>query len=66
MREYTVIGGTVNVAARLQSNASDNNILLNHSTFVQVRQYVMVSHLAPLQVKNKSAPLDVWSLLGLV
>ncbi|TME65919.1 MAG: GAF domain-containing protein [Chloroflexi bacterium] len=66
LQNYTAIGDVVNVAARLQSNASDNNILLNHATFLQVRQYVMVSHLSPLQVKNKSAPLEVWSLLGLV
>jgi class 3 adenylate cyclase len=66
MQNYTAIGDVVNVAARLQSNASDNNILLNHTTFVQVRQHVLVTHLAPLQVKNKSAPLDVWSLIGLV
>ncbi|OLB32340.1 MAG: hypothetical protein AUH05_18705 [Ktedonobacter sp. 13_2_20CM_53_11] len=66
LQNYTAIGDVVNVAARLQSNASDNNILLNHATFLQVRQYVMASHLAALQVKNKSAPLEVWSLLGLV
>jgi PAS domain S-box-containing protein len=66
LQNYTAIGDVVNVAARLQSNASDNNILLNHATFLQVRQHVMASHLAPLQVKNKSAPLAVWSLLGLV
>ena len=66
MQNYTAIGDAVNVAARLQSNASDNNILLNHSTFVRVRQHVIVSQLPPLQVKNKSAPLDVWGLIGLV
>ncbi len=66
MQNYTAIGDAVNVAARLQQNASDNNILLNHSTFVRVRQQVMVSKLPPLQVKNKTAPLDVWSLLGMV
>ena len=66
LQNYTAIGDVVNVAARLQSNASDNSILLNHATFLQVRQYVMASHLAALQVKNKSAPLEVWSLLGLV
>jgi len=66
LQNYTAIGDVVNVASRLQSNASDNNILLNHTTFVEVRQHVMVSHLAPLQVKNKSAPLEVWSLLGIV
>jgi adenylate cyclase len=66
MQNYTAIGDAVNVAARLQQNASDNNILLNHSTFVRVRQQVMVSKLPPLQVKNKTAALDVWSLLGML
>ncbi len=66
MQNYTAIGDAVNVASRLQTNATDNNILLNHATFVQVRQHVMVSRLAPLHVKNKSAPLDVWSLLGIL
>ncbi|MFL5629142.1 MAG: adenylate/guanylate cyclase domain-containing protein [Ktedonobacteraceae bacterium] len=66
MQNYTAIGDAVNVSARLQQNAIDNNILLNHSTFLQVRKQVMASKLPPLQVKNKSAPLDVWTLLGLV
>ncbi|HLI07329.1 MAG TPA: adenylate/guanylate cyclase domain-containing protein [Ktedonobacteraceae bacterium] len=66
MQNYTAIGDAVNVASRLQSNASDNNILLNHSTFLHVRQHIIASQLPPLHVKNKSAPLDVWCLLGLV
>lgn len=65
-QNYTAIGDAVNVASRLQSNASDNNIILNHSTFVRTRQHVKVSKLPPLSVKNKSAPLDVWSLLGII
>jgi adenylate cyclase len=64
-QNYTAIGDAVNVAARLQQNTSDNNILLNHSTFVRVRTNVKVAQMPPLQVKNKSAPLDVWSLVGL-
>ncbi len=65
MQNYTAIGDAVNVSARLQQNAIDNNILLNHSTFLQVHKQVLASKLPPLQVKNKSAPLDVWTLLGL-
>jgi class 3 adenylate cyclase len=64
MQSYTAIGDVVNVASRLQSNASGNNILLNHSTFIRVRQYVRVAKLPPLQVKNKTEPLDVWCLTG--
>jgi len=66
MQNYTAIGDAVNVAARLQQSAIDNNILLNHSTFLMVRQKVLASKLPPLQVKNKIAPLDVWTLLGLL
>ena len=66
LQNYTAIGDAVNVAARLQQNTLDNNILLNHSTFLQVRQYVLASKLPPMHVKNKTASLDVWSLLGLV
>ncbi len=64
MQNYTVIGDAVNVAARLQKNASDNNIWLNHSTFTRVRQQVRVRKLQPLTVKNKTTPLDVWCLTG--
>lgn len=66
MQSYTAIGDAVNVAARLQKNASDNNILLNHSTFTHVRHLVQVKNLPPLMVKNKTTPLDVWCLQGWV
>ncbi len=65
LQNYTAIGDAVNIASRLQSNASDNNILLNGSTLQRVRSTVRVAQMAPLYVKNKSAPLDVWCLMGL-
>jgi len=65
MQNYTAIGDAVNIASRLQSNASDNNILVNSSTLQRVRSSVRVAQMAPLYVKNKSAPLDVWCLMGL-
>ncbi|HEX7736374.1 MAG TPA: adenylate/guanylate cyclase domain-containing protein [Ktedonobacteraceae bacterium] len=64
MQNYTVIGDAVNVAARLQKNASDNNVLLNLSTFTRVRNVVNVTMLPQLKVKNKSEPLDVFCLTG--
>jgi adenylate cyclase len=64
IQNYTAIGDVVNVAARLQAEAKDNNIMLNHSAFSRVRQHVRVTKLPPLQVKNKAEPLDVWCLVG--
>ena len=64
IQNYTAIGDVVNVAARLQQEAKDNNIMLNHSTFTRVRQHVQVTKLPPLIVKNKTEPLDVWRLVG--
>lgn len=66
MQNYTAIGDVVNVASRLQGKASDNNILLNHSTFVKVRQYVKVDTHESMEVKNRREPLHVWHLKGIV
>jgi PAS domain S-box-containing protein len=66
MQNYTAIGDTVNVAERIQGKVSDNDILLNHTTFIQVRQHVRVEKLAPMYVKNKTEPLDVFRLIGLL
>jgi adenylate cyclase len=64
IQNYTAIGDVVNIAARLQAEAKDNNNLLNHSTFTRVRQLVRVTKLPPQFVKNESEPLDVWNLVG--
>lgn len=59
LQNYTAIGDAVNVASRLQNNVSDNNILLNDSTYSYVQQAVQVGKPFALNVKNKSAPLTV-------
>ena len=64
IQNYTAIGDAVNIAARLQKKAQDNNIWLNHTTFTRVRQYARVVKLPPIEVKNKAQPLDVWCLTG--
>ncbi len=66
MQNYTAIGDVVNVASRLQGKASDNNILLNHSTFVKVRQFVKVDTHESMYVKNRKEPLHVWHLKGML
>lgn len=66
MQNYTAIGDVVNVASRLQNNVGDNDILLNEPTYIQVYRHVQVSPAQALSVKNKSQPLTVRYLIGLV
>lgn len=64
MQNYTAIGDVVNVASRLQSNVSDNSILLNETTYQHVYHAVQTGQPLQLQVKNKFAPLTVRYVLG--
>lgn len=65
LQNYTAIGDVVNVASRLQNNVSDNNILVNDTTYMQVYRYVQTGQPFQISVKNKSAPLTVRYLLGI-
>jgi class 3 adenylate cyclase/PAS domain-containing protein len=64
LQSYTAMGDTVNIASRLQTNVSDNNILLNETAYIQVSRYAQVGKPFLLPVKNKAAPLTVRYLLG--
>nr|BBH88316.1 hypothetical protein KTC_30670 [Thermosporothrix sp. COM3] len=66
LQNYTAIGDAVNVASRLQTNATDNNILINDTTYAQVAPYVNTGQAFALGVKNKSHPLIVRYLLGVL
>jgi adenylate cyclase len=65
MQNYTAIGDVVNVASRIQNSATENKILLNESTYIQVYRYVQTLQPFPLPVKNKAVPLIVRYLTGL-
>lgn len=62
-REYTMIGDTVNLAARLM-NQADDAILTDTTTYEAARSRMDFATLPPLTVKGKTEPVAVYQPRG--
>ncbi|HEX9944664.1 MAG TPA: adenylate/guanylate cyclase domain-containing protein [Thermoanaerobaculia bacterium] len=63
--DYTAVGDTTNLAARLQQNAEPGSILLSEATSRLLQGSVLLDPLPPLQVKGKAEPIRAFKVLGL-
>ncbi|MFY1634707.1 AAA family ATPase [Solwaraspora sp. WMMB335] len=63
--EYTVIGDTVNTAARLADAAAIGAVYAGASTAGTSRHVAAWRQLRPLRLKGKRAPVEAYELLGL-
>jgi class 3 adenylate cyclase len=62
--EYTVVGQTANVAARMEQMAVPGSILISPDTLALAEGYVQVKPLGPLKVKGLELPLEVFEVTG--
>src|SRR5439155_10188146 len=62
---YTVVGDTVNVAARLQTAAPAGGILVGERTHRSSEAAVHYQELPPLQLKGKADPVPAWGAVEL-
>lgn len=62
---YTAIGSSVNLARRVQEEASGGQVLLSHEACERVKDQVRVSPLPVVQAKGLSDPLRIYELHGL-
>ncbi len=62
--DYTAIGDTVNMAARLESNAKAGQILISQSTYERVHHLFEVLPLGEIKVKGKEKPVSVYRVIG--
>jgi len=60
--QYTALGDTVNVAARLEDESETGQIFISESTWRRVKGSFELEELEPIRVKGKSEPLRVWNV----
>jgi adenylate cyclase len=61
--DYTAIGDTVNVAARLTAEAERNQILISTATWKSLREKVPVRALPAKKLKGRDEPVEVLEVL---
>jgi class 3 adenylate cyclase/AmiR/NasT family two-component response regulator len=61
--DYTVIGDTVNTAARLQDAAKENQIVVCENCFEKVKESFRFKKLGAINLKNKAKPLTIYEVI---
>ncbi len=61
--DYTIIGGGVNTASRLESSATPGDILISYETFAHVRDQIDCEEHGTLQVKGIAYPVATYKVL---
>ncbi len=64
--DYTIIGAEANLAARLQTIAAVNGIVLSYETYALVRDLVRAQPMPPIQMKGISRQIVPYAVEGLL
>jgi class 3 adenylate cyclase/tetratricopeptide (TPR) repeat protein len=62
--DYTIVGQTANLAARLEQMAKPGSVLTTFDTFQLAEGYVAMKSLGPVPVKGLTHPVQVYEVTG--
>lgn len=60
--DYTVIGDTVNTAARLQDAAKENQIIICETCYEKVKESFKCEKVGSITLKNKAKPITIYEV----
>lgn len=63
--DYTIIGGPVNVASRLESASNAGEILISNATKSLIDEYVETIPIGEILVKGVHTPIETFQVIGL-
>ncbi len=62
--DYTIIGGAVNIASRLEHHADEGEIFISYETWAHVNDEIETEEVGPIQVKGVNQPVITYRVLG--
>jgi PAS domain S-box-containing protein len=64
--DYTMVGGTVNLASRLEHEAPPGGVLISFETYAHVKEAVRCEARGHVQVKGIAQPVATYAAIGLM
>ena len=62
--DYTIVGGAVNLASRLQHEAPPGGVVISYETFAHVNDEMHCEPRGEIRVKGLAYPVATYSVLG--
>jgi len=62
--DYTIIGGVVNLASRLESNARPDQILISSETYTLIKDTIKCTKKEELQIKGIAHPIQTYEVIS--